>query len=122
MSKAIEDKNKVSEDRIRLYQEIDGLKVIEDLLLFKGVQVCHERGLGYAVSRKHLDDMALVSYGLTVNSTNKLYVTFHLDKFYRRADLVDEKHTTEVIVPKYIYEGVKTLNDRYKTKDNQLEE
>lgn len=101
--------NFVSQEQIRAYEEIDGLKVIEELLLFKGVEIATN---GKCVSGKALDDMALVAYGLKVNSTNRLYVGMHLDKFYRRAGLV--LSGGKIRVPADIYDRVKEINDKYK--------
>ena len=110
----------VKQELIKTYQEIDGVQVIEDLLLFKGVEICSERGLGHVVSLKQLERMALVTYGLRHSKTTTLYVGMHLDKFYRRADLIHK--IGEIIVPKEVYDRVKKLNDSYKTKDNQQDE
>lgn len=115
--KRIEEKNFVEKERVRLYEEIDGLEVIEELLLFKGVEIA---GATRVVHKKYLDDMALVHYNLKVNATNRLYVGMQLDRFYKRAGLVCD--SGRVKVPKNIYDRVKVLNDSYKTKDNQLEE
>ena len=51
----IDKNNFVTADQLKAYEEIDGLKVIEDLLLFKGVEVA---GANKTVSSKLLDDMA----------------------------------------------------------------
>lgn len=106
----IVDKNNfVTPEQIKAYEQIDGLKVIEDLLLFKGVEIA---GATKIISAKLLDEMALVSYGLKVNATNKLYVGMNLDKFYRRAGLVCD--SGKIKVPIDIYNRVKELNDSFK--------
>lgn len=105
----VDKNNFVTPEQIKAYEQIDGLKVIEDLLLFKGIEVA---GINKVVSAKLLDDMALVSYGLKVNATNKLYVGMNLDKYYRRAGLVCD--SGKVKVPVDIYNRVKELNDSYK--------
>ncbi len=112
--KPINKKDFVETDLIKCYEEIDGLFVIEELLLYKGVDIA---GANKTVLLKHLDDMALVSYNLKVNATNRLYVGLQLDKFYHRAGLVCD--SGKIKVPKDIYDRVKELNDSYKTKDNQ---
>ncbi len=117
MDKKINNKDFVEKDLIKTYQEIDGLAVIEELLLFKG---CKIAGATKIVHKKYLDDMALVLYNLKVNSTNRLYVGMQLDKFYLRNDLVCD--SGRVKVPVEIYNRVKKLNDSYKTKQNQIDE
>jgi len=112
--KNIDAKNFVEKDLIKCYEEIDGLLVIEELLLYKGVEIA---GGTKVVHQKYLDDMALVTYNLKVNATNRLYVGLILDKFYHRAGLVCD--SGRIKVPVDIYNKVKTLNDTYKTKDNQ---
>jgi hypothetical protein len=115
--KKIDRKNFVAEEDIEAYEQIDGLKVIEELLLFKGVEIATATK---TVSQKYLDDMALVTYGLKVNATNKLYVGMILDKYYHRAGLVTARGSIKV--PDDIYNRVKELNDSYKTVKNQIEE
>lgn len=107
----IDKNNFITPDQIKTYEQIDGLKVIEDLLLFKGVEIA---GANKTVSAKLLDDMALVSYGLKVNATNKLYIGLNLDKFFRRAGLVCD--SGKIKVPIDIYNRVKELNEGYKQK------
>lgn len=115
--KPINKKDFVEDEYLKTYEQIDGLKVIEDLLLFKGVEIA---GANKIVHLKYLDDMALVSYNLKVNATNRLYVGLHLDKFYRRAGLTCD--SGRIKVPIDIYNRVKELNDSYKTKSNQSDE
>jgi hypothetical protein len=115
--KRIDEKNFVDKETLKTYSEINGLEVIEELLLFKGVQIA---GANRIVHKKYLDDMALVHYNLKVNATNRLYVGVQLDKYYHRAGLVCD--SGRVKVPKDIYERVKELNDKYKTEANQLDE
>jgi hypothetical protein len=104
------DKNNfVTPEQLKAYEEIDGLKVIEELLLYKGIEVA---GANKTVSAKLLDEMALVTYGLKVNSTNKLYVGMNLDKFYKRAGLTCD--SGKIKVPTDIYNRVKELNDKFK--------
>lgn len=115
----ISENNFVPKQDIKTFGDIDGLKVIEELLLFKGVDICttaksiHDKV--NTVPAKMLDDMALITYGLKVNVTNKLYVGFHLDKFYKRNGLV--WHTgAQIIVPNDIYQRVNELNESFKNK------
>jgi hypothetical protein len=107
--KVIDKNNFVSEDQLKAYSQIDGLKVIEDLLLYKGVEIA---GPNKIINAKLLDDMALVTYGLKVNATNKLYVGMQLDKFYKRAGLVCD--SGRIKVPADIYNRCKEINDTYK--------
>lgn len=117
MNKKVNTKDFVEKDLIKTYEEIDGLTVIEELLLFKG---CEIAGATKIVHKKYLDDMALIVYNLKVNPTNRLYVGMQLDKFYLRNDLVCD--SGRVKVPVEIYNSVKTLNDSYKNKQNQIDE
>lgn len=117
MNKKVNTKDFVEKDLIKTYEEIDGLTVIEELLLFKG---CEIAGATKIVHKKYLDDMALIVYNLKVNPTNRLYVGMQLDKFYLRNDLVCD--SGRVKVPVEIYNRVKTLNDSYKNKQNQIDE
>lgn len=112
MGKVIDRKNFVSGDYIKTYEDIDGLLVIEELLLFKGEKICEN---GMCVSLKMLDDMALISYNLKVNATNRLYVGIFLDKFYHRNGLV--LSGGKIRVPKGIYEKVKAINSQYKIQN-----
>jgi len=115
--KSIKTNDFVEADILKTYEEINGLDVIEELLLFKGIEIA---GAVRVVHKKYLDDMAIVLYNLKVNATNRLYVGTQLDKFYHRAGLVCD--SGRVKVPKDIYDKVKALNDSYKTKENQLDE
>lgn len=117
MEKIVNTKDFVPADIIKTYQQINGHDVIEELLLFKGVEVA---GAARVVHKKYLEETALVLYGLKVNATNKLYVGLHLDKYYRRAGLVCD--SGRIKVPSDIYDKVKKLNDSYKTPDNQIDE
>lgn len=110
----IKSTSRVDAETIEAYSEIDGLVVIEELLLYKGCDIV----IGGAVWLKDLDDMALVCYNLKVNATNRLYVGMRLDKFYHRNSL--KMTNGRVRVPQEIYDRVKELNDSYKTKDNQI--
>ncbi len=112
--KYIQDKDKVEIEYIKTYEQIDGLQVIEDLLLFKGVGIVDAKK---TVSQKMLDDMALITYNLKVNQTNRLYVGMYLDKFYHRAGLICDSR--RIKVPADIYDKVKEVNDRYKQHNEQ---
>ena len=114
MSKTIANSNFVPATEIKKYQDINGLEVIEELLLFKGVEIA---GASKIVNKKYLDDMALVHYNLKVNATNRLYVGVHLDRFYLRHGLVCD--SGKIRVPVDIYNRVKQLNDSYKTEQNK---
>ena len=112
--KPINKNDFVPKEQIKTYEEIDGLEVIEELLLYKGTDIAASTK---TVSQKHLDDMALVHYNLKVNATNRLYVGLILDKYYHRSGLVTSRGTIKV--PDDIYNRVKELNDSFKTKDNE---
>lgn len=115
--KAINDTDRVDEQTLKTYQEINGLDVIEELLLFKGVGIA---GSIRTVHKKYLDDTALALYNLKVNATNRLYVGLQLDRFYLRSGLVCD--SGRIRVPNDIYNRVKKLNDSYKTEKNQIDE
>jgi hypothetical protein len=107
--KAIDEKNKVNKETIRLYDEIDGLKVIEEFLLFKGTE-------GYEdleCDVKDLEKMAHMVYGLKVNATNKLYVGWHLHKFLKRNDMLDGSW---VRIPKVIFDKAQKMHNEFKLK------
>lgn len=108
--KLIEDKNKVSSELIKIYEEIDGLLVIEELLLHKGENFAKDLRL----QRKHIDQMALIVYGLKSNETNKLYVGYSLDRFFRNKDLVTPNGMIKV--PVDIYDKVEKINNQYRKK------
>ena len=55
--------------------------------------------------------MALILYGLKENTTNKLYIGLHLDRFYLRHGLKSERNGIKV--PIDIYNKVKGLNEKY---------
>lgn len=117
MNKKINSKDFIEAELIKTYQDIDGLVVIEELLLFKG---CDIAGASRIVHKRFLDDMALVHYNLKVNATNRLYVGMQLDKFYLKNGLVCD--SGRIKVPIEIYKRVKELNDSYKTQQNQIED
>lgn len=117
MSKIISKHDFVPKEVITTYNQIEGLKVIEELLLFKGVEIA---GANRIVHKKYLDDMALVLYNLKVNATNRLYVGLQLDRFYLQYGLVCD--SGRIRVPEEIYNRVKKLNDSYKTEQNQIDE
>ena len=109
----INRQNMVDPELIKAYSEIDGLKVIEDLLLFKGCDIVPRNGL---IIQKYLDDMALITYSLKVNPTNRLYVGWHLDKFYKRNGMVEDG---KIKCPVDIYKKVEELHKRFKTEGNK---
>ena len=114
MEKKIDNNDFVERKNIKTYQDIDGFDVIEELLLFKGIEIA---GTTKSVNKKFLDDIALVIYDLKDNATNRLHIGMLLDRFYMRNDLVCS--SGKIRVPSKIYDRVKTLNDSYKTKANQ---
>lgn len=115
----IKDINRVEPEILRTYEEMDGLKVIEELLLFKGEEICMRHKGQRMVSMDDLEKMAHITYGLKVNASNKLYVGMHLFKYYKRADLLPYDRTglrSYIIVPEDIFERVKELNDQFRKK------
>jgi hypothetical protein len=104
----IKNNDRVDESIIKTYQEIDGLKVIEDYLLFKGTDYISD---DLEVKLKHLEDMALISYGLKVTATNRLYVGLYLEKFYKRNQIING---SIVFIPKSIFDKVKEIHERFK--------
>ena len=103
----ITDRNKAPKELIKIYEDIDGIEVIRELLLHKGVGVCND----LRVSKRMLDEMALIVYGLKSNPTNKLYVGFALDRFYKRNGLVTPNGSIKV--PVIIYDEVEKINSVY---------
>lgn len=99
----------VPKDRIEAIKNIDGLEIIEQYLLFKGEDSVGEVK---AIIFKKLEDMALIHLGLTVNSTNRLYVGTYLMRFYNHNDLV--MMSGKIKIPLKIWERVKEINDKYR--------
>jgi hypothetical protein len=113
--KAIENKNKVDIKTIEKYDEINGHDVIRETLLFKGCEICFEKASVRYLQKKYLEETALYLYGLKVNATNKLYVSYVLDIYWRRNNLlpiIDKGGY--VVVPEDIYNECKKINDSYK--------
>lgn len=106
--------DKITTKELKLYDDINGLDVIEECLLFKGIEVA---GASKIINIKHLESAAHILYGLKVNATNKLYVGFYLDRFYHRAGLLCD--SGRVKVPIDIYNKVKDINDKYKNEHNK---
>ena len=113
--KAIENKNKVDINTIKKYDEINGHDVIRETLLFKGCEICSEKASVRYLQKKYLEETALYLYGLKVNATNKLYVSYALDIYWRRNDLLPTiDKGGYVVVPEDIYNECKKINDSYK--------
>lgn len=106
--RSISDRDRVNKETLDVYENIDGFEVIKELLLHKGEDICKDM----RVNIKYLEQMALIVYGLKVNPTNKLYVGYALDRFYRRKDLVTPGG--RIKVPVQIFDEVKALNDKYR--------
>lgn len=104
----ISERNRAAKELLKVYEDIDGFEVIKELLLHKGESVCRD----LRVDKKLLDQMALIVYGLKSNPTNKLYVGFALDRFYRRQDLVTPNGSIKV--PVNIYDDVEKINNQYR--------
>jgi hypothetical protein len=116
--KTVEKRNVVDQETLAVYDQIDGLKVIEEFLLFKGTDNLEDKK-PRQIHMSGLEHAAHIAYGLKVNATNKLYVGWHLDKFYKRAGLINSKEPRLITVPDDIFEKVHTLHAQYKTKANQ---
>ncbi len=113
----LKPKDFVEPSTLKTLKEIDGMVVLEEYLLFKGTDHIKE----FRVHIGHLEDMAHVHYGLKVNATNELYVAAYLTKFYKRANMFIEQ-SSQIRIPKDMFERIDTLHKSYKTKDNQQEE
>lgn len=101
---------------IKKYDEINGHDVIRETLLFKGCEICSEKASVRYLQKKYLEETALYLYGLKVNATNKLYVSYSLDIYWRRNDLLLTGVGEYVVVPEDIYNECKKINDSYKKK------
>lgn len=112
--KAIENKNRVDIKTIEKYDEINGHDVVRETLLFKGCEICSEKASVRYLQKKYLEETALYLYGLKVNATNRLYVSYVLDRYWRRNDLLPFDVKGYVIVPEDIYDECKKINDSYK--------
>lgn len=112
--KTILNQNKVDITTIEKYDEINGHDVIRETLLFKGCELCSNIASVWYIQKKHLEETALYLYGLKVNATNKLYVGYVLDRYWRRNDLQSFDRKGYVIVPEDIYNECKKINDSYK--------
>ncbi len=116
----IKDTNRVESETLRTYEEMDGLKVIEELLLFKGEEICMRHKGQRMVSMDALEKMAHITYGLKVNASNKLYVGMHLFRYYKRADLLPDDRAggmrSYIIVPDDVFDRAKELNDQFRKK------
>lgn len=107
--KLIEDKDRVSKSTIELYDNINGFNVMEELFLYKGEdRVCRDMKVNF----KDLLDAAFILYELKVTPTNKLYVSFYLNKFYKREGMITDNGSIKV--PVRIYDKVKAINDQYR--------
>lgn len=111
MNKPINQKDILPVEQILSYQQISALEVIEELLLFKGLEIAGETR---SVNKKLLDDMALVHYNLKVNSTNKLYVGLHLDRSFLKLGLM--LANGKIKVPMEIWEKVRGIHATYRTE------
>lgn len=83
----------VPEKLISTYSQIDALRVIKELLKFKGSEIV---SASKQVRFKALEDVALIVYGLKSNSTNRLFVGHHLSKAYRKAGLLEGRDLVTV--------------------------
>jgi hypothetical protein len=105
----IQERSFVESHLLKKYEDIDGLKVIEEYLLFKGTDDVRETG---KVASKKLEETALVFYGLKSNPTNKLFVGFYLEKWYRINGL--RTANGSVKIPQDIFYKVDELNKSFR--------
>lgn len=112
--KTILNQNKVDITTIEKYDEINGHDVIRETLLFKGCEICHDTLYLHLIKKKYLEDTAFYLYGLKVNATNRLYIGYTLDRYWRRNDLLPPDVNGYVVVPNDIYNECKKINDSYK--------
>lgn len=82
----------------------------------RGVKFVLRKHLSGIYKKKYLEETALYLYGLKVNATNKLYVSYSLDIYWRRNDLLLTGVGEYVVVPEDIYNECKKINDSYKKK------
>lgn len=108
MSRAINSKDRLDSADAEFYEQIDGLVVIEELLWFKGTGVVKSDG---TVPIKLLEEAAHIHYRLKCGATNKLYVGWYLDRFYKRNGL--QKSGQFIFVPKEILAKVKEGEAKY---------
>lgn len=111
--KTVSHQNLVDKETLKRYDDIDGLKVIEEYLLYKGTD---DVGNRLFINIKLLEEMALIVYGLKSNSTNKLYVGWYLDKFYKRNNLFG-KDRRLIKIPEDIFEKVDKIHAQYRTEE-----
>ena len=107
--RSISDADRISPNDAQFYSEIDGLRVIEELLYFKGMDVIDREN---TVSLKMLEDVAHIHYRLKRGATNKLYVGYFLDRYYRRHGLKTSRE--RVAVPQDIADKVREEEARYR--------
>lgn len=111
IGRTINAADRITPEDVKFYSEIDGLVVIEELLHFKGLDVLDQKN---TVPLKRLEEVAHIHYGLKCGATNKLYVGYFLDRFYRRQGL--KVSSERVTVPQDILDRVKEEEARFKTK------
>ena len=112
--KMIEKKDTVDAETYKTYESIDGLKLIEEYLLFKGTDNFRT---SMKIPLSELEKMAYLEYRLKVNATNKLYVGMFLDRFYIRNGLYSEKKgngNASITIPKEIFNKVDEIHKKYK--------
>lgn len=114
--RTIENKDRVDKNTIEKYDQINGHDVIRETLLFKGCEICYEIASVRYLQKKYLEDTAFYLYGLKVNATNRLYIGYVLDRYWRRNDLQPFDMKGYVIVPEDIYNECKRINESYKNK------
>lgn len=110
VSRAIQSKDKLNPDDVEFYEQIDGLRVIEELLVFKGLGVIRKDN---TVPIKLLEEVAHIHYRLKCGATNKLYVGWYLDRFYKRSGL--QMSAQFIYVPAAILAKVKEEEAKYPT-------
>lgn len=109
--KIIEDKHMVDHPTIEKYDQINGFDVIEELFLSKGEdRTCHDLRIDF----KDLQESAIFLYGLKLNPTTKLYVSFYLNRFYKREGILTD--AGRVKCPVWLYDKCKSINNKYRNR------
>lgn len=103
MIRKIDKNGFVNPKLIQTYNEIEPLQVLEDYMLTKGES--------HKIKRKQLDYYALISYGLSHNKTNLIYVGTILDKFFFQNYMIEGD---SVKIPTALYAKCKAINDKYR--------
>lgn len=112
MGNKIENKDRVDEQTLNMYSEINAKDVILEYLLLRGEDACINKNGERLLFLDDLLDMALIVYRLKFSQTNKRYVSYWLSINSKRQGIrYDEKR---VFVPEEIYNEAKRRNDEFR--------